>query len=204
MGVCIGGDVGLMNLAPRLSVVLTGVLSRLRMPSLISSSSSAGLASRLLLVRFVPPRLLRSSNGSSFHGLRGVLPGVRLRQVSKQSAQLGRPRRSTIGWSPMFLKHPSQQKQRWCQTFPLVSTKPPSLFKMSTGFPQEGQSPLDPPFAVKQGLHRKRVPEPTSSIGRPGRMDVGSGYMVASGGKGAEQRAQMKLERVSLGWSTEP
>lgn len=193
-----------MNLAPRFSVVLTGVLSRLRMPNLISSSSNAGLPSRLLLVRLLPPRLLRSSKGSSFLGLRGVLPGVRLRQVSKQSTQLGRPRRSTIGWSPTFLKQPSQQKQRLCQTFPLVSTKPPSLFKMSTGFPQEGQSPLDPPLVVKQDLHRNRVPEPTSSIGRPGRMDVGSGYMVASGGKGAEQRAQMKLERVSLGWSTEP
>ena len=35
-------------------------------------------------------------------------------------------------------------------------------------------------------------------------MDVGSGYMVASGGNGAEHRAQMKVESVSLGCSTEP
>ena len=87
---------------------------------------------------------------------------------------------------------------------PYISTNPPPLFNMSTGLLQVGQSPLEPPLVVKHGRHRKRVPEPTSSMGSPGRIDVGSGYMVASGGKGDEHKAQMNVERVSLGCRIEP
>lgn len=173
-------------LAPMLCVLgrssTAGLLSRLlRMPNLCSSSSRAGLPS-LLFAPNVPPRLFRLSPGLS--DSRGNLCGLPLlallRQLSKQSAHEGRPSRSTIGLSPIFLKHPSQRKQRLCQRRPEFSTKPPSLFSMRTARPHAAQSPLDPPFTVKHGRHKNRVPAPM--VG-----DEGSGYIVASGGNGVEQ-----------------
>lgn len=110
----------------------------LDIPNLISSSSSAGLPSRsnLALPSFLfPPRLLIGLSVTLGRlGDGDISPRVGLfRQVSKQSAQLGRPRRSTIGRSPIFLPHPLQLKHFRCQTRPPFSTKPPSDLSISTG-----------------------------------------------------------------------
>ena len=145
-----------------------GVLSRLfKMPSRASNSSRAGLPSRSLLVslsRRLPPRLPILPVSGIAHGEAelDVFTG-RLRQVSKQLAQQGLPNRSTIGWSPRSLSHPSQRKHFLCHTCPEVSTKPPSDLRISTGRRQAVHFPLDPPFSSKQGRQRKRVPLPVGS-----------------------------------------
>jgi len=88
-----------------------GLPSRdLEMPRRNSSSSiMAGLPSLLFLplgpkLRFKPPGLLTLGLLLLLLGLDffGVL-GSRFKQLSKHSAQVGLPRRSTIGACPMFL-----------------------------------------------------------------------------------------------------
>ena len=112
-----------------------GLLSLLfTIPRRCSSSSIAGLPSRLFLSPLNPPILLVFSivvSGLS-NGRLGLvfalsLPGDFFKQLSKHSTQDGRPMRSTIGMSPMFLKHDSQLKHRLCHTRPEFSTNPPSL-----------------------------------------------------------------------------
>lgn len=98
-----------------------GLLSRLlTMPNLCSSSSIVGLPLETRSsfgVRIIPPGLAEVvSTGRAVRSL-GV-EGVRFRQLSKQSAQEGRPRRSTRGLSPRFLPHPSQLKHFLCQWRP--------------------------------------------------------------------------------------
>lgn len=166
-----------------------GLLSLLlTMPKRCSSSSIAGLPSRLFRLPMSPPGLLLFSlvlSGLSY-GRLGLffalsLPGDFFKQLSKHSAQDGRPMRSTIGVSPIFLKHDSQQKHRLCHTRPEFSTNPPSLLSMSTGRSHEGQSPFDPPFVVKHGRQRNRLEVEEA---------FGSGYIVASGGNVDEHMVQ--------------
>jgi hypothetical protein len=118
-----------------------GLLSLLlTIPKRCSSSSMAGLPSRLFLSPLNPPILLVFSmlmSGLSYGRLGLFLalsrPGDFFKQLSKHSAQDGLPIRSTIGVSPIFLKQDSQRKHRLCHTCPEFSTNPPSLFSMSTG-----------------------------------------------------------------------
>lgn len=100
-----------------LGLGLLSLLFDFKMPNRCSSSSKAGLPS-LLFPAFelapIPPTLgllvVLLLVSHFFLGVESLF-----RQSSKQSAQQGRPRRSTIGLSPMFLKQPEQLKQRLCQ-----------------------------------------------------------------------------------------
>ena len=118
-------------------------------PRRSESSSKAGLLSRLL--PFIPPILFVTSPSFFF----GVL--FLFRQVSKHSAQDGRPNKSTMGIFPMSLSQVSQRKQRLCQTEPPFSMKRPSFVEARTSLPQLAQLPLDPPLAAKQLLHKNLV-----------------------------------------------
>lgn len=114
-------------------------------PNFAWSSSMAGEPSRLRAPDdFIPPGLPGALVGV-FVGVVGVFG---FRQCSKQSGQLGRPRRSTMGCALTSLWHDVQRKQRRCHTRPALSMNPPSLANPSTTRPQDAQSPLDPPFVV--------------------------------------------------------
>jgi hypothetical protein len=161
-------------------------------PNRCSSSSKAGLPSRDRLVR-TPPRF---PFVDVWMDVRGASDRDKL--VSKQSGHEGRPIRSTMGWLPMFFAHPSQLKQDLWYTRLAVSTNPPSRLRIRTGRWQVWQSPLDPPFVTKQGLHRYRPPGDEEAEAE------GSGYIVASGANVEEHKWQQKLARDSFGWRTEP
>jgi hypothetical protein len=111
-----------------------GLPSRLlMMPSRCSSSSTAGLPSLLLVLlelKFMPPILLTlQSLWMRFLGLFEL----RLRQLSKHSAQDGFPKRSNMGDSPMFFEQFEHLKHRLCQYFSAASTNPPSDRRIKTG-----------------------------------------------------------------------
>jgi hypothetical protein len=78
----------------------------------------------------------------------------RERQVSKQSAQHGVPSKSTIGLSPRSFMQPRHLKQLRCQYLPPCNTCSPSDLSDNTGLSQASHVPLDPPFSIKQSLHR--------------------------------------------------
>ena len=141
------------ELLPILEAATVGLDSRLLViPKRCSSSRIVGLPSRLLLSdpRCVGLALLALTL-SRFLGVRS-----RLKQLSKQSVQEGLPKTSTIWAPPIFLKHPSQLKQRLCQYLWSTSIKPPSDFKARTGRAHVGHVPFEPPLVVKHGRQRNR------------------------------------------------
>lgn len=156
--------------------LLLGVVSLLVIPRRWVSSPIAGLLSHprsTLFPRNIPPRLPALPSGSLRCALvvRGrVLSDLRS-EVSKQSAQHGRPIRSTPASFAIFLPHPSHSKHLECQTRPPFSTKSPSFLSLYTGFLHSTQPALMPPFAVKQSRQRKRGED----VG-----ELGSGYIVES------------------------
>lgn len=134
----------------------SGLDSRLWIPRRWWSSSICGLPSLLIpllvLLLILPILGLGLLLTLLLRDFLGVLS--RLRQLSKHSAQEGRPMRSTMGAFPMFLWQASQLKQPLCQKWSAAWTKPPSALSARTGREHVGHVPFDPPLVVKQGRQR--------------------------------------------------
>lgn len=151
---------------------LDGVVSLDWIPSLRESSSIVALlsSSTLPMLRLRPPSrssllgLLLLDNFPFAFPLTLERNGL-LRDVSKHSVQHGRPYRSTLARSAIFLKQPSQTKHFECHSLPLFSTNPPSERSITTGFLHAAHSPLTPgptpspslaPAPIKHGRQSMR------------------------------------------------